>query len=158
MAPNARLRVKICCIRSVEEAALAVSAGADAVGLVGPMPSGPGPIPEDLIATIASSVPPPVATFLLSSATSAEAIVAQALRTRTSTIQLVSWVDPAQHERARRRLPGVKLVQVLHVEDDAVIDLAQAAASTSMHSSSTLAGPPSRLPSSEVRVASMIGT
>ena len=58
-------RVKICCIASVEEARLAVNLGASALGLVSAMPSGPGPIAEDLIASIAAVVPPPVATFLL---------------------------------------------------------------------------------------------
>ena len=53
-------RIKICCISSVEEAGLAVSLGASAVGLVGHMPSGPGPIPDDLIRKIATTVPPPV--------------------------------------------------------------------------------------------------
>ena len=36
--------IKICCIASREEARLAISAGASAIGLVSAMPSGPGPI------------------------------------------------------------------------------------------------------------------
>ena len=63
------VRVKICCISSVEEAALAVRHGAAALGLVGRMPSGPGVIDDRLIAEIAASTPPPVATFLLTSET-----------------------------------------------------------------------------------------
>ena len=42
-----RTRVKVCCIASPEEAGMAIAAGADALGLVGAMPSGPGPIPDD---------------------------------------------------------------------------------------------------------------
>lgn len=60
-------RVKICCIMSVGEARLAVAAGASALGFVARMPSGPGVIEDRLIAEIAASVPPPVATFLLTS-------------------------------------------------------------------------------------------
>ena len=60
-------RIKICCISSREEAALAISCGASALGLVAAMPSGPGVIGEDLIADIAATVPPPIATFLLTS-------------------------------------------------------------------------------------------
>ena len=37
-------RVKICCIKSIEEASMAVGYGASAIGLVSEMPSGPGPI------------------------------------------------------------------------------------------------------------------
>jgi phosphoribosylanthranilate isomerase len=127
---SAWIRVKVCCIASADEARLAVSAGADAIGLVGRMPSGPGPIADELIAQIAARVPPPVATFLLTAETSVDGVVDHARRTRTSTIQLVDWVDPADHERIRARLAAVKLVQVLHVEDEAVLDQAHAAAAT----------------------------
>ena len=64
-----RTRIKICCIQSEAEARLAIAQGADALGLVGTMPSGPGPIDDALIARIASRVPPPLATFLLTSET-----------------------------------------------------------------------------------------
>jgi len=45
------IRIKICCISSVDEAALAVRCGADAVGLVSAMPSGPGVIAESVLLT-----------------------------------------------------------------------------------------------------------
>lgn len=63
------IRVKICCISSIEEARLAIRLGASALGLVSEMPSGPGTISEALIAKIAGIVPPPIATFLLTSRT-----------------------------------------------------------------------------------------
>ncbi|HAV23853.1 MAG TPA: N-(5'-phosphoribosyl)anthranilate isomerase, partial [Bacteroidetes bacterium] len=86
---NPSVRVKICCISSVNEAELAIRAGADAIGLVSAMPSGPGPIEEDLIAEIARTVPPGVATFLLTSKIDAEEIVEQHHRCRTTALQLV---------------------------------------------------------------------
>ena len=43
---------------------MAIEAGADALGLVGPMPSGPGIISNELIAEIAAQVPPPIETSL----------------------------------------------------------------------------------------------
>jgi phosphoribosylanthranilate isomerase len=51
----------------VEEAKMAMSHGADALGLVGKMPSGPGPIADELIDAIAKTIHPPVASFLLTS-------------------------------------------------------------------------------------------
>ncbi len=123
-----RTRIKICCIQSVDEARLAVAAGADALGLVGAMPSGPGPIDDGSIAAIVRSVPPPVATFLLTSETTAEAIIAHARRCRTSTLQLVDRVEPAVYERLRDALPGIKLVQVVHVTGDNSLAAALAAA------------------------------
>jgi phosphoribosylanthranilate isomerase len=107
--------VKICCISSVDEARLAVAAGASALGLVSAMPSGPGVIAQQLIAQIASSVPPPVATFLLTSRRDADEIILQHRECGTNTIQLVDQVPPRQLEKLRRKLPGIKLVQVVHV-------------------------------------------
>jgi phosphoribosylanthranilate isomerase len=110
-----RVRIKICCIRSLDEARLAIARGADALGLVGAMPSGPGPIDDATIAEIVRTVPPPVATFLLTSETEAEAIIDHARRTRTTALQLVDRVDPKAYAALRVALPGVKLVQVVHV-------------------------------------------
>ena len=109
------MRVKICCISSVEEAMLAVKYGASAIGLVSRMPSGPGVIEEELIAKIVSKVPPAIATFLLTSKQTAGEIVTQQLKTRVSTIQLVDYVPYEELQKLRKQLPGIKLVQVIHV-------------------------------------------
>lgn len=108
-------RLKVCCISSHDEARLAIAAGADALGLVSSMPSGPGVISESLIADIAASTPPPIATFLLTCLTDAVAIAEQHARCQTTTIQLVDHVPPDELKRLRCLLPGVKLVQVIHV-------------------------------------------
>ena len=121
-------RIKICCISSLAEAKLAISAGASALGLVAAMPSGPGVIGEELIAEIAASVPPPIATFLLTALQDADAIEAQHARCRTTVLQLVDHVPPADLRRLRARLPGVKLVQVIHVRDASALEEAMAAA------------------------------
>ena len=115
-------RVKICCIASEEEAGTAISFGASALGLVAAMPSGPGPIPDELIWRIARSVPPPVATFLLTCQTRAGAIVAHHLRTQTGTLQLVDAPEPGAIAAIRLVLPVVKIVQVIHVRDESSID------------------------------------
>ncbi len=86
------VRIKICCIGSISEALTAIGLGADAIGLVGKMPSGPGPIPDDLINKIARAVPPPVATFLLTSETSVSGIIKHHKRTNTNTIQIVDLI------------------------------------------------------------------
>jgi len=121
-------RVKVCCISSAAEARAAVSAGASALGLVSSMPSGPGVIEEGLIAEIAAWAPPPIATFLLTSLDRADAIAAQHARCRTSVLQLVDRVEPAELRRLRPMVPGVKLVQVIHVRDHDSIGEAREAA------------------------------
>ena len=113
-----RPRVKVCCIASVEEARAAVECGASAVGLVSEMPSGPGVIPEELIAEIAARVPPPVATFLLTCRQDAASIVEQQRRCRVNTLQLCDRVPARDYAALRAELPGVSLVQVVHVRGE----------------------------------------
>jgi phosphoribosylanthranilate isomerase len=112
------IRIKICCIKSVEEARIAVSFGASAIGLVARMPSGPGPISDDLIREIAATVPPPVATFLLTSETSVYEIIRHHQRTNTNTIQIVDSLSEGTYAQLRSALPSVKIVQVIHVVDE----------------------------------------
>ncbi|QKY08345.1 phosphoribosylanthranilate isomerase [Janthinobacterium lividum] len=111
-----RTRIKICCIASIDEAQLAIAAGADALGLVAAMPSGPGPIPDARIAQIAAWTPPPVATFLLTSETTAQAIAEHVRATQPSTVQIVGHIDPDEVAELARLLPHVRRVQVIHVE------------------------------------------
>ncbi|MFN7730667.1 MAG: phosphoribosylanthranilate isomerase [Pirellula sp.] len=117
-------RVKICCIASIEEARTAVAMGASALGLVAAMPSGPGVIPEATIAEIAKQIPPPIATFLLTSEVTVDGIVAQQRTCGTNTIQLCDYVEPSVYRELRRELPGIAIVQVIHVTGPGAIEIA----------------------------------
>lgn len=97
------------------------------MGLVSAMPSGPGIISEDMIAKITATVPPPIATFLLTSEQSPDAIIAQQRRCRTNTIQLCRHLPVSVYPRLREALPGIALVQVVHVTDPGAVDYAIAA-------------------------------
>ncbi len=108
-------RVKICCIASIGEAKLAVKYGASAIGLVSEMPSGPGPIPEELISEIASVVPPGVSSFLLTSKQDVDSIIAQQKRTGVNTIQIVDKLIHGSYHDLKKALPGISIVQVIHV-------------------------------------------
>jgi phosphoribosylanthranilate isomerase len=108
-------RVKICCIASVEEAAMAVEHGASAVGLVSHMPSGPGVIDDERIAEIASTVPPSVGTFLLTSRQRVDDIIRQQRFCRTNTIQICDHLTHGTHRDLKDALPGISIVQVVHV-------------------------------------------
>nr|QKW93737.1 phosphoribosylanthranilate isomerase [Vitiosangium cumulatum] len=111
-------RVKVCCISSIEEARAAIRAGASALGLVSSMPSGPGVISESLIAEIAATVPPPIATFLLTCAQDVRDIIAQQRRCRTNTVQLCDRLTTGSYADLRGAMPGVSLVQVIHVSGE----------------------------------------
>ena len=110
-----KIRVKICCISSVEEAELALSCGASALGMVGQMPSGPGVISDQRILEITASLPPMVSTFLLTSETQPKVIVDHLKQVNTSTIQIVDLVKTSVYDHIRNELPNVKIVQVIHV-------------------------------------------
>ncbi len=116
-----KVKVKICCISSIEEASLAIAHGAAAIGLVGRMPSGPGIITDELIHSIAKTVLPPIDSFLLTSETSAEAIIAHHNKVNTTTIQIVDALNGREYHKIREAIPHVKLVQVIHVLDEKAV-------------------------------------
>lgn len=122
MKPSNKSLVKICCIQSGAEAQLAICSGAAAIGLVSEMPSGPGPISEGLIASIVPTIPSGIATFLLTSKQDVASIVAQQRRTNVNTIQIVDEFPIDQYRNLRDQLPGIKLVQVVHVQDEKSIE------------------------------------
>jgi phosphoribosylanthranilate isomerase len=126
MQPTRKPRVKICCIASRSEAWMAIEHGASAIGLVSAMPSGPGPIAEELIAEIAAVVPPGVASFLLTCKQDVASIVDQQKRLRVNTIQICDRLVDGSYLNLRASMPGVSLVQVIHVTGPESVEEAQA--------------------------------
>lgn len=121
-----RTRVKICCISSVDEAEFATKAGADALGLVGKMPSGLGTLPDKTIAEIAKVIAPGVSSFLLTSETKAGDIAEHLLRTGVGTVQLVQHLSLSETMALDRVLLSTRRVQVIHMEDENALKLLDA--------------------------------
>ena len=117
-----KTKIKICCISSLEEANLAIKYGASAIGLVSEMPSGPGVISEELIFKIAGQIPSHIYSFLLTSKVTAEEIIQQHKRCKTTTLQIVDAVVIDVYEKLRSSLHGIKIVQVIHVQDESSLD------------------------------------
>ena len=115
-------RIKVCCISSIEEAQLAIRAGVSALGLVSEMPSGPGVLAWDTIAEIAAIVPPGIASFLLTSSQDAASIIAEQRMTKANTIQIVDELLDDEYQEIRTALPGIGIVQVIHVNDASALD------------------------------------
>ncbi|MEO0339777.1 MAG: phosphoribosylanthranilate isomerase [Bacteroidota bacterium] len=122
------MKIKICCISSLEEAQMAVNAGADALGLVGHMPSGPGVISDTLIAQIAQQAQTPTRTFLLTSETAAQAIIDHHQKVQTTTIQIVDALTTGTYQTIKSALPNTDIVQFIHVIDEESIEVALEAA------------------------------
>lgn len=128
MKATLRPRVKICCIASAEEAALAVECGASALGLVSQMPSGPGVITDEQIAEIVPTVPPAIGSFLLTSRQNVSDIVAQHRYCRTNCIQICDHLTGGTHRQLKDALPGISIVQVIHVVGPESVEKARSVA------------------------------
>lgn len=124
----ARVLLKVCCIASVAEAECALAIGADALGFVSAMPSGPGPIPDADIAVVARATLGRARRFLLTSRTAADDIAAQVRAAGTDTVQLVDTPSPATLHALRGLVPDIALVPVIHVRGPAALDEARALA------------------------------
>ena len=109
-------RVKICCISSPLEAKQAISFGASALGLVAKMPSGPGPISDELINEIIATIPPPIASFLLTSRTDSHEIIKHQKLVHSNVIQIVDTLKSGSYDDFRKYIPAIKIVQVIHVK------------------------------------------
>jgi phosphoribosylanthranilate isomerase len=115
-------------MKSIDEVWMAIEAGASAIGLVSPMPSGPGPISNEKAAEIAAEVPPGIDAFLLTPLQTVEELVEQNRLVKARTLQLVDVLPPGAHAELRRAMPGVKLVQVIHVLGEESVAAAEAVA------------------------------
>lgn len=117
----AEIRVKICCIASVDEARMAAEAGAELLGLVGPMPSGPGVLTLGEAGRIAAHAPPAARPILLTASDTAAGIVADAARAGVSAVQVVRHIAVGEARDLAAR--GLDYVQVVHVEGRGCLDL-----------------------------------
>ena len=99
-------QVKVCCIASLDEARLALAAGARWLGLVSAMPSGPGVIPDARAAQIVRDLPPGTRTVLLTSRTQADDIARQHAAIDSHALQLVDHVTAGEGRRLRQQCPG----------------------------------------------------
>lgn len=120
------MQVKVCCIASIAEAEMALAHGANALGLVSAMPSGPGVIADGVIADVARWARGRARTFLLTSRTDPQAIAEQVAAFDPETVQLVDALAVGAHDALRALIPCTRLVQVIHVRSEA--DVAEALA------------------------------
>ena len=121
---------KICCIKSVEEAEIAIRAGAYAIGLVAEMPNGPGEIDDVNIRAITDDVRQRhcgrAYSVLLTSRTRGDAIVEHVRDTLPDMVQIVDTPEHGAHGVIRKAHPDLKIIQVIHVEDESAVDQARA--------------------------------
>lgn len=115
------MRVKICCVHTEDEVRLAAMSGADALGFVVDMPSGPGVIDLARAATLIPHVPPLVTSVLLTRRQDAATLLREAATVGASTLQLVLPLAPATAAELRAARPDLRLIQVVHVTGEAAL-------------------------------------
>lgn len=118
--------IKVCCIQDEEEALLAIEMGAAALGFVSEMPSGWGPVPLATIGRIVAMVPPFITTVLLTSKSTPEDVIQQQRVARCNAIQIVDVFPTCGYSTLREALPGVTLLQAVHVSGPDSIERAKA--------------------------------
>lgn len=118
------MRVKICCIKNLKEAELAIAAGATEIGLVGPMPSGPGTITNEEIKLISDHFNNTINTVVLSSEKEAQSLIAHIKKAGSRSAQIVREIPLTSLEEVKNRLPDITVFQVVHVENESAIERA----------------------------------
>lgn len=117
LPPTGRCWVKVCCVTNAAELQAAVDAGAQAVGLVGEMPSGPGVISDDAIRALAAAAPTGCAPILLTSRPTPEGIAEHVRATGVSAVQVCRPLNPDHAARLRELLPPeVPAIHVVFVD------------------------------------------
>ena len=106
-------RVKICGVRTVEDAAKCASCGADAVGML--LAPSPRRITIDRAAEIAVSLPPFVTPVIVMMPGSAEEVIEAALTIKPGAVQLQGDEPAEMLIQIKQVLPHVKLIKAVHM-------------------------------------------
>jgi phosphoribosylanthranilate isomerase len=121
-------RVKICGIRCRRDLDIALAAGADALGfIVGARHRTEDELSPGDAASLVALLPPFVSSVLVTHLQEPRAILAISQEVAATTLQLQDAMAAEAIHELRCRLPGVKLIQAIHVLDEGAIPAARAA-------------------------------
>ncbi len=109
---------------SPDEARMAIGAGADSLGLVSSMPSGPGVISDSKIREVTQIIPPSIDAFVLTALDNSWDLIDLIRKVKNRTIQLVDRLNTGNYQEIRASIPCVKIVQVIHVMNEEAIEQA----------------------------------
>jgi phosphoribosylanthranilate isomerase len=117
-------RVKICGVRTVEDAVKCVAAGADAVGML--LAPSPRRIPAGLAREIVESLPPFVTPVIVMMPSAADEAVEAARTIRPGAIQLQGDEPPGMLADIKQAMPGIRLIKAVHVGGGREVEKARA--------------------------------
>lgn len=108
-------RVKICGVRTVEDALGCAAAGADAIGVLVNVKVSPRRITVERARDIARRLPPFVTPVIVMMPSSHDEVIDAALRVRPGAIQLHGNEPPEMLFRIKQALPGIRIIKTIHV-------------------------------------------
>lgn len=120
------MRVKICGLTNLEDAELAVSFGADALGfIVGVRRRAEDAISPEEARRIIRSFPPYVSSVLVTDLMEAKRVIELWKETEVTTIQLQDEIPFDEIMLVRKSLPSVRVVKAVHVTGQKAVDKAR---------------------------------
>lgn len=112
------MRTKICGIRNMKDAMVAIDAGANAVGfLVGITHLAEDKIDKEEAAKIIDALPPFVSTVMVTHLTDKNDIVSLAKELKVNTIQIHDYIPPEDVAYVKNECPYCKIIKAIHVID-----------------------------------------
>ena len=121
------LRVKLCGIRNQADLAIALNAGADALGfIVGARHRTEDELTPAAAAALVATLPPFVSSVMVTHLQQATPIVALLRQVGATTLQLQDAIEPNELRAIRSALPAVKLIKAIHVSNGDVRSVADA--------------------------------
>jgi len=120
------MQVKICGISSMEDAKVALNAGADALGfLVGITHLAEDKISNEVAKAIIESMPPLATPVAVTHLTDIQKIIDLIINLGANTVQIHDYIEPKEVKTIRENLPGVKIIKSVHVEGENAIEIAK---------------------------------
>ncbi|MEJ5222404.1 MAG: phosphoribosylanthranilate isomerase [Tepidiforma sp.] len=121
-----RPRVQIAGISTLDDALACERAGADAIAFTIGLPSGPhNGLDEAGAAAIIRALPPFITPVLITYRVTAAEVVPMCREMGVSQVQLHAPADPAELQRMRAAIPGLKLILAVNVTGPEALDLAR---------------------------------
>jgi len=113
------MRTKICGIRNIGDATIAIKAGANAVGfLVGITHLAEDKIKEKDAKEVISNLPPFVSSVMVTHLTNKKEIVELATYLNVNTIQIHDYIPPEDVTYVRNKMKFCKIIKAVHVLDE----------------------------------------
>ena len=114
-------RVKICGIKSIEDARAAFEAGADELGFHVALDGGRSPLTPEEAAYMIKTLPKGVTPVVVTSATMPAQLIEIAKKTGANVLQLYGDATPEQIRAVKAELPNIVIWKVLNVSDESPI-------------------------------------